>query len=485
MEVKNDSAFNQEIAYLLPKIRTGKNKDNTKYKLDNSLSRNIENSKLLKGSNHSALQFIIQEYYHPGGRHRIKVFGYNNEDFTYSPYDYKKELDHNQPRILNKSQELSILFRLWNVIQFFYPFKEEVQDDWNVVLHEVIEKDMKVKNEFDFNLILMEFIAKMHDSHGYFSSYLVEYNFLGGYTLPIEGVFIDKKFCVTDIDLGFSNSTGIHVGDIITRYQGQSMDTLYFKYFKYVDGHNISFRENRLCKNILRTNSSKVNLQIVDSSGVFKNVSCKTMALDGINLAKTGRPKYYIIRNGVLYVDIEQVFKKDINKIFSMAENCHSIIFDYRGYPNETSDLIMKRIMLKKSKVLQYCIINPKYPGKFDTSYYTLRPYLLSKRYKGNIFLLIDNNTASQSENAVISLKSASEKVITVGSISAGATGSIAHTMLTTNLIVFFTLSRFSPCGKVPIVDSGIIPDKPVKLNIEDIRHNKDAILNAALEMAR
>ena len=57
------------------------------------------------------------------------------------------------------------LFRYWNIIQYYFPYRYLIGEDWKNVLQEFIPKFIKTKNEEDYTLTVLELIARIHDSH--------------------------------------------------------------------------------------------------------------------------------------------------------------------------------------------------------------------------------------------------------------------------------------------------------------------------------
>ena len=61
-------------------------------------------------------------------------------------------------------------FRIWAVINYFFPYKEYIGEDWNVVLRQFIPRMEGAKDALDYNLTVAEMVTHIHDSHGSASS---------------------------------------------------------------------------------------------------------------------------------------------------------------------------------------------------------------------------------------------------------------------------------------------------------------------------
>ena len=52
------------------------------------------------------------------------------------------------------------LFRFWNVIQYYYPYKYLIGENWHKVLQDFIPKFINAKNELEYKLAILELITK-------------------------------------------------------------------------------------------------------------------------------------------------------------------------------------------------------------------------------------------------------------------------------------------------------------------------------------
>ncbi len=57
------------------------------------------------------------------------------------------------------------LFRYWNIIQYFFPDRYLIGEDWNPVLEEFIPKFIGAKDTAQYTLVCLELIARIHDTH--------------------------------------------------------------------------------------------------------------------------------------------------------------------------------------------------------------------------------------------------------------------------------------------------------------------------------
>lgn len=87
------------------------------------------------------------------------------EPFPTLPDD--KDKPYAEMEFPNVEYRLLELFRFWNVINYFYPYKDLIGRDWNDVLPEYIAKFEADKNALDYQMTAKEMAAEMRDSHGF------------------------------------------------------------------------------------------------------------------------------------------------------------------------------------------------------------------------------------------------------------------------------------------------------------------------------
>jgi hypothetical protein len=84
------------------------------------------------------------------------------------------------------------LFRYWNMIQYFYPNKYLIGEDWNQVLPEFIPKFIGANDSTQYMLACLELIARIHDRHAniWRGNGVLE-NYRGKYRIPVQAKMIE------------------------------------------------------------------------------------------------------------------------------------------------------------------------------------------------------------------------------------------------------------------------------------------------------
>jgi carboxyl-terminal processing protease len=112
------------------------------------------------------------------------------------------------------------------------------------------------------------------------------------------------------------------------------------------------------------------------------------------------------------------------------------LIIDSRNYPNWTLIKLSKLLINGRTKFAKFINMDLDYPGSFKwTESQTIGNKM--KGYEGNIFVLVDYNTMSQSEYTVMAFQQHQNTVV-LGGQTAGADGNISETPLPFGIKSFF-----------------------------------------------
>src|SRR5690606_33498964 len=93
---------------------------------------------------------------------------------------------------------LLALFRYWNMIEYFFPYKYLTDKDWDDVLRGYIPKMVSSDNELSYKLTILTLIGEVQDTHANIWQQDSTLNqFYGKNIAPIEVKIIEKKVVVT------------------------------------------------------------------------------------------------------------------------------------------------------------------------------------------------------------------------------------------------------------------------------------------------
>ncbi|MDN3691694.1 S41 family peptidase [Chryseobacterium tructae] len=416
--------------------------------------RYIENNRNL-GSNH---------YIGKGGR---KIFFRNENSYG--------------SKFTSKLISVLELFRYWNYVEYFFPYKYETDQNWNDVLTEMIPKFASINNNKDYQLTLAELVTKTDDSHAFLSSSLISLTQYGDKRLPIEYSYAEGKLVITKINQNkFHEETPFNIGDVIYDVNGKTIPQMINTLGKYVPASNSWGKVNKIKSKLLFSNRDSVTVKL-ERNGQNMEVVAKTYLIKDILIKKNPAPekwKFMDPEKKIGYVNMGILTKDEVNEMYRNLKSTESIIFDSRNYPKLTIIPLSELLLPQSTPYYLFNFPETNYPGKFYS-----RKNNIGQRnpdyYKGNVIILVDENTQSQAETTTMMFKQ-HPKAKVIGSNTSGANGDIIRFKLADLDTCFTGLGAYYPDGR-ETQRIGIIPDILVKPTVEGIKSGKDEVLERAL----
>ncbi|MCL8535256.1 S41 family peptidase [Chryseobacterium gallinarum] len=381
----------------------------------------------------------------------------------------------------SKSIALLELFRYWNYIEYFFPYKYETDQPWNDVLTEMIPKFLLASNDESYHLALAELVAKTDDSHAYLYSKHISLSLYGNRKVPVEYSYAEGKLLVTKINsTRFREKSLLNIGDVIYDIEGKTIPEMVNSFAQYVPASNSWGKLHKVKNFFLMSPKDSVAMKI-ERSGQNLMVTAKTYYSKDIITEKSIAPakwKFIDPEKKTGYVDMGIIEKEDLDEMYGSLKSAQSIIFDLRNYPRQTIIPLSRLLLPATVPYYRFNFPETNYPGKF----YSITNSIGRNNpeyYKGNVVVLVNESTQSQAETTVMMLKQ-HPKAKVIGSNTSGANGDVI-TFKIAGLDTRFTgLGAYYPDGR-ETQRIGIIPDIIVRPTIEGLKEGKDEVLERAL----
>ncbi|BAP33017.1 periplasmic protease [Chryseobacterium sp. StRB126] len=393
---------------------------------------------------------------------------------------FKNENSYGSP-FTSKQVSLLELFRYWNYVEYFFPYKYETDQNWNDVLTEMIPKFTTVNNDNNYQLTLAELVAKTDDSHAYLFSSLISHHLYGNRKLPIEYSYAEGKLIITKInDNRFHEKVPFNIGDVIYDVNGKTIPQMVNSLGKYIPASNSWGKVNKIKNKLLFSKNDSLSVKL-ERNGQNMEVTAKTYLIKDIILKKVPVPqkwKFLDEEKKIGYVNMGILAKDEVSEMYRDFKSSESIIFDLRNYPKLTIIPLSELLLPQSTVYYQFNFPETNYPGKF----YSRKNNIGRKNpdyYKGNVIVLVDENTQSQAETTTMMFKQ-HPKAKVIGSNTSGANGDIIKFKIADLDTCFTGLGAYYPDGR-ETQRIGIIPDILVKPSVEGIKNAKDEVLERAL----
>ncbi len=370
--------------------------------------------------------------------------------------------------LASQYREIADIIVLWNTIQHFYPYLDEVKNKWQHILRGSLALVQKKRSEDEIEDILGYMIEAIGDGH----AKVINPKFV----LPLLFSLIDTNIVVLK-----SLDNRFHPGDIVkTINSAPVMDTLHDNMLR-ISGSK-QWKINRSLER-LRINTSRTMGKItVVQSGQERTFEVRygTNYKISVDLIE----KTTDLGDGIFYVDLDRTNKEDIQKHMQEIANARGVIFDLRGYPKNNSFILNHFVDTDNIPLNWMKVANTIYPDQENQEYTERGWNLLNSRPRlsGKVIFLADSNAISQAES-VLGIVKYTKSALIIGEKSAGANGNVNHVILPGGDHMFFTGMIVTNLDGTRHRRLGVIPDIQISQDLKSIKNGKDLILAKAIQI--
>lgn len=386
---------------------------------------------------------------------------------------------------------LITLFRYWNIIEYFYPYRNLIPEGWNSVLPELIPTFIHAADKNEYLLACIKMIAHLHDSHAGIGATNDLDSLKGLYMIPAEAKFIQGRLVV--IHYFGPDSSSIRTGDIIEKINGVPIDDLLKKYLPLTTGSNEAVQLRDLPRPygwLLRSNDSTATMTIE------RNNLTKLLTIQRIPYKRAlpyypfsdipNSPAFKLLPGNIGYIVPDKLKDNDLDTIRPLFKDTRGIIIDMRCYPSTFMPFTYGAwFKATATPFARFTRNSTKTPGIFVPA----GPVKngggqSSETYKGKLVIIVNSTSQSQAEYTTMALRSTPGALV-VGSTTAGADGNVTQLSLPGNIATAFSgLGVFYPdWGQTQRV--GVRIDVPVKPTIKALREGRDEYLEAAIRLLK
>ncbi len=381
------------------------------------------------------------------------------------------------------SYRLLGLFRLWSVIDRFYPFKNLI-GDWDAVLPEFIPRFETAEGADAYARVVMELSGHIEDGHIQVLGPPAVWDVRGRRLLPLEVRPIEGRFIVTAKAKELPADTDIAIGDEIVSVDGEPLADRIRRLWKYFPASTETARLARVAAVALSSPRDAIaDLGVRGANGKQRSVKIARVRFPQMTYA---RPAWQVLDHNIGYIDLRRVAPGEGDAALDALKNTKAIIFDMRGYPDDVGYSMASRINRKNATAGAVFIkpqISPATSDQSNTRF--LSDQLLEStekpKYTGRTVMLIDERALSQAELTALWFEAANGTKF-VGSNTAGAAGVDTATLLPGGIEVVFPGTEFRHADGRHVQRIGIVPDVRVTPTIRGIRAGKDEVLDAAVK---
>ncbi|MCL5128580.1 S41 family peptidase [Algibacter sp. L4_22] len=382
--------------------------------------------------------------------------------------------------------KLLALYRYWNMIHYFFPYKHLTDKDWSKVLKEYIPEFIKSEGKLEYEKKCILLISDINDTHATTS---VGFNNVtkkrGEFYPPFKVEFVEDKLVVTDYyNPELKETSKVEVGDVITHINNKSVEFIVDSISPYYPASNGAAKMRDISKDLLRFNKKNIDIDFI-SNEIKKHEFISFYPLEQLNTKWykwTGEKSYKLLENNIGYVTLKSIKTEDIPILKETFENTKGIIIDIRNYPSAFVPYKLGSYFVSsRTPFVKIAKFNKDNPGEFNFS----EPLNLENdtiTYKGKLVVLVNEYSQSQSEFTAMAFR-AGENTTIVGSTTAGADGSVSDIYLPGGLLTRISGNGIYYPDGAETQRIGIVPDVVIRPTVEGIKKGRDEVLEKAIEI--
>jgi len=435
----------------------------------------ISNRKLLGNDLSSRLEGVYRNR-EPGKQFYVsKVPGIGNPKFEH-------EFGYEASKVPDPGLQLLGLYRFWNIVEYWSPYRDLIGEDWIQVLAEFIPKVTLASDRDAYTREMMAMIARLRDGHANLWSSLQLRPPVGKCVLPVTLRFIEGRPVVSALMAQGQKESSLMLGDALKDLDGVPIAKLTDEWMPYYAASNDVVRLRDIANSMNRGECEAVTVGILRHGHELKlNVSRVPPASSSAGFTHDlPGPAFRLLSKDVAYLKLSAVKATDAAQYVNQAAGTKGFIIDIRNYPSEFVVFALGSLLVdKQTAFVRFTVGDLSNPGAFHWgSPLSLMP--ASPHYSGKVVILVDEVSMSQAEYTAMAFRSVSGAIV-VGSTTAGADGNVSPFALPGGLQTMISgISVFYP-DKAPTQQIGIVPNVEVKPTIAGIRAGRDEVLEEAL----
>lgn len=380
------------------------------------------------------------------------------------------------------------LFRYWNIIQYYYPNRKLMDNNWNSVLINYLPKFIEAKTALDYKFSALSLIAQIQDTHANIYGYdSVLENHKGKYIVPIEIKFVENQAVVIKDYPSTPNTNLIFLnGDIINSIKGKSVANIIKEKLPFTPASNYPTQLRIIEKELFRTNDSILQISYTRNN-LIQNTLTHTLVFDKFFKGNNRDTCFKYLSPDIAYLYPGTFKNSYMTELAPLISKSKGLVIDMRCYPAEFMVFTMGNYLNANAKYFaRFSEASIQYPGLFTNKNQAMignsNSNSNSEHYNGKVVIIVNETTQSQAEYTTMAFR-ASNNAIVIGSTTAGADGNVTQFSLPGGITTWISgLGVYYPDGR-ETQRVGIIPDIVIKPTIKGIKEGRDELLEEAIRL--
>jgi carboxyl-terminal processing protease len=386
--------------------------------------------------------------------------------------------------VISLDDRVRMATKIYHIVSTFFPglSQEKFDMDYADYLRTILRSD----DRREFDLASMEFIARLHDGPSWFyDTWLDQTNAqpIGFLAYPLAG-----KWAVVRSALD-----SVKVGDVVTAIDASSIEDFYTRNRKFVSA----------------SSDRDAGLSFFDTPVIFPEQFTLTLAdgrtipIDRKNDKKNPEPPLktdgrWLVERSVAYIKVPTFHGIETQaqalRYLKEFHEAKAVILDVRGNPGMGEPIALQSALMGKpyqtwteSSSLHGGPLLRSYDAAYPnhstitTSDAVVHPF--DSAYTGRLILITDRICSCACEDFVMPFKY-SKRATLIGETTAGTFSFTRYAPFDNGMILNIAAIHHTFPDGSQFEGVGIAPDIPVEITPDDLRANRDVVLQSALEIA-
>lgn len=382
---------------------------------------------------------------------------------------------------------LLALFRYWNYVQYYFPYKHLIGEDWHGVMARFLPVFAKAKDAESYQLAVLQMMTVINDSHALLQGNTMAMDrSLGFHRMYADIREVEGRPTVVRPPVAVQGDA-LERGDVILQINGTPVEALREWWEPYLPASNENHRSYAFTTELLRGKDSLFTLE-VDRNGQRKALQLvygMAARMHPDNRLPLPEKPWSLLQDNIGYMNLRTLRKADIPEMMKKFFVTRGIIIDLRCYPYEMyQNDICSYLTARPVPYYRSYGASVAEPGQF--SYRQVQTVGVSNRfaYRGKVIVLVNEETQSRGEFFAMAFK-AVPGVTIMGGPTAGTDGTVTDFYLPAGLKTRFSGEGICWPDGTESQRTGIVPDVPVKRTRRGVTEGKDELLEAALHRLR
>ncbi len=442
----------------------------------------IKDNSIFSSQNRKKLETLRKKHI-PHDNYYVQPY----EDTLHPNFENEKSYGYGDDQYPDENLRLLALFRYWNIIQYFFPYKADIGEPWEPILDEYLPRIQHAGDALEYHLTFRELVGRLHDGHAFCYSPTIFRHF-GFAFAPFDVKYIDGRTIVSRVYTAFLPQPGlVRPGDIIIKCHGQDIHEFREERRKYAHaGNELSTQHNISEYHVLcGPGATPVLSYRILRDGVEMDIEVPkksrwALILEGLRLQQA-QGKWKILPGNIGYVHLGNLLPEEVDTAMSELMNTRGIIFELRAYPEWTHVELGRWLNPAPVPFAVTWVTDWDLPGAFMTK----EPIMTSEvsnpdYYRGHVVALIDETSLSYPEYYSMALRATPRSTL-IGAPTAGSDGDFTGFTLPGGIDTSFAGVGVSYPDGSPTQRVGVVPDIAVRPTQEGLRDGRDEVMEFAV----